>query len=75
MSAQLQSAPNNLLTDDQAAALLGIKPQTLAAWRMTGRYALPYLRVGRCVRYRPADIEAWLTSRRVGVNQSEMQLV
>jgi excisionase family DNA binding protein len=67
--AELQSPvtnPNELLTDEQAAALLGVKPQTLAAWRMSGRYGLPFLKIGRLVRYRRGDLERWLESRRTG---------
>ena len=60
------TAVEKLLNDDQAADLLGIRPQTLAVWRMTGRHSLPFVRVGRAVRYRMSDLLAWLDSRTVG---------
>ena len=41
-----------LLSRREAAELLGVKPQTLAAWHITGRYGLPLVKVGRSVRYR-----------------------
>lgn len=59
------SMESELLTRPQAADYLGVKPDTLAVWSCTHRYALPYLKVGRAVRYRKADLDAWLDSRRV----------
>jgi excisionase family DNA binding protein len=56
----------DLFTPEQAANYLGLKPQTLANWRMTGRYQLPFLRCGRLIKYRSADLDQWLESRRVG---------
>ncbi|MDX1945238.1 MAG: helix-turn-helix domain-containing protein [Pirellulaceae bacterium] len=55
----------SLLTREQAAEYLGIKPQTLSVWASTGRYSLPMVRVGRCVRYRVADLERFIESRTV----------
>jgi len=52
-----------LLDDKSAAALLDVTPGTLSVWRSTGRYALPFLKVGRKVRYRRADLLAWLDER------------
>jgi excisionase family DNA binding protein len=52
-----------LLEPGQAAALLGIGVDTLAAWRHTGRVKLPYVRVGnRLVRYRKGDIDALIAA-------------
>ena len=53
-----------LLTEVQAAELLTLKPETLSVWRSTKRYALPYLKVGRSIRYRRSDIEKFLEQRR-----------
>ena len=57
--------PRALLTEAQAAELLGVKAQTLSVWRCTGRWNLPYVKVGTAVRYRPSDLEAWITARTV----------
>jgi excisionase family DNA binding protein len=54
-----------LLTRREAAAYLGVRPETLAVWHCTGRYRLPVVKVGRAVRYRLADLEAWLAARTV----------
>ena len=55
-----------LLTADQAAEYIGVKPQTLAIWRSTGRYSLPFLKVGRLIKYRRENLEKWLESRSRG---------
>ncbi len=56
-----------LLSEQQAAELLGVKPTTLQVWRSTKRYALAYIKVGRNVRYRTSACQAFLESRTVGV--------
>ena len=55
---------SDVLNTTEAAEYLGFQPQTLAIWRTTGRYGLPFLKCGRLVRYRRADLDAWLASRR-----------
>lgn len=59
----LIAAGSDLLDDKAAAALLDVSPGTLSVWRTTGRYALPFLKIGRKVRYRRADLLAWMESR------------
>jgi hypothetical protein len=53
----------DLLSPEQAAAFLDTSPGTLSVWRSTGRYALPFLKIGRKVRYRKGDLLAWMASR------------
>jgi len=53
----------DLLDEQGAAQLLTVAPGTLGVWRSTGRYNLPFLKVGRAVRYRRADLVAWLEKR------------
>lgn len=53
----------DLLSDKAAAAVLDVSPGTLSVWRSTGRYGLPFLKIGRKVRYRRADLQAWMESR------------
>ena len=52
-----------LLDEKQAAELLTVSPGTLSVWRSTGRYNLPFVKVGRMVRYRLSDLDAWLDAR------------
>jgi len=60
---------NQLRTETEAARVLDIKPGTLQVWRSTKRYPLPYVKVGRLVRYRQSDLEAFLNGRLVGAAQ------
>ena len=52
-----------LLDEKEAARFLDNSPGTLSVWRSTGRYNLPFIKIGRNVRYRRADLEAWLEKR------------
>ena len=53
------------LQDESAISkLLDCEVKTLQAWRCRGG-GPPFIRVGRLVRYRPQDVEAWIESRRV----------
>lgn len=52
-----------------AAAYLGVKPTTLAMWRSTKRYPLPYIKVGRLVQYRKNHLDAFLANRTVDVSE------
>ena len=50
-----------LLTRREAAAFLGVAPQTLAIWRSADRYDLPVVKVGRLSKYRREDLERFLS--------------
>ena len=52
-----------LLTREQAAAYLGLKPQTLASWVVRHIQGPPFIKVGRSVRYRRTDLDRWLDSQ------------
>lgn len=55
-----------LLTSEQAAAYLGVSSGTLEVWRCTKRYHLPFIKVGRLVRYRKSDLDSFLDRRTIG---------
>lgn len=57
------ASPRQLLSANEAAEYLGVVPGSLAVWRSTGRYALPWVAVGRLVKYRLQDLDLWLASR------------
>jgi excisionase family DNA binding protein len=46
------------LTTQELADRLGISLNTIKYWRATGQGPV-YMRVGKHVRYRVADVEAW----------------
>ena len=52
-----------LLTQGQVACLVGVSEKAMEGWRYKGG-GPPYIRISsRCIRYRRADLEAWLDSR------------
>ncbi len=64
MSAEAVSDP--LRDEVESAQYLGVKPTTLQIWRLTKRYPLPYIKVGRLVRYRQSALDAFLSQRTRG---------
>ncbi len=58
-----------LLTRKEAAAYLGIAEMTLSIWKSTGRYNLPVVKVGRLVRYKKSDLDAFIDRRTTGGTQ------
>jgi len=53
----------DLLTDEEAGQFLNVSPGTLSVWRTTGRYGLPFVKIGHKVRYRRSDLVEWLEKR------------
>lgn len=52
-----------LLDTTQAAEYLGgLQPNTLEGWRVSGR-GVPFVKIGRLVRYRTEDLDAYLTAQ------------
>ena len=58
--------PDRLINPDEAADILGTTPGTLSVWRCQRRYDLPYVKVGKSVRYRLSAVWAFINSRTVG---------
>lgn len=56
----LFSPSSDLLTREQAAQYLGVTSSTLAVWACTHRYHLPFVKIGRLVKYRRTDLEAFI---------------
>lgn len=53
-----------LLTPQEVSSILTIDVETLNKWRHHKRYNLPYIKAGRLIRYRPEDLNTFITSRR-----------
>ena len=49
-----------LLTRKEAAEVLDCKESTLALWKCTKRYPLPYVKIGKNVRYRLSDLKKFI---------------
>src|SRR5262245_6986650 len=56
--------PDQLLTQEQAATHIGVKPPTLASWRHYGK-GPSYIKVGRSCFYKMADVEHWLNEQAI----------
>ena len=59
-----------LLTAEQVAEWTGLSLDTLAQWRSQGR-GIPYLKIGRAVRYDPSDVQEYLRGCRVSVSDTQ----
>lgn len=53
-------AQNELITPEETARVLGVSVGTLAVWRSTGRYDIPFVKTGRSVKYKAADIQLFI---------------
>jgi hypothetical protein len=54
-----------LLNPPATAEFLSVSKIALAGWRCSKRYSLPYIKISRLVRYRQADLVAFLESHYV----------
>lgn len=58
----LPADPDVLLDAKQVARIINMSPKFVEGRRVRGG-GIPYIKVGRYVRYRRNDVEAWLDSR------------
>ena len=65
-TATLPAPISDLVSPIVAAQFLGVTVGTLAVWRCARRYPLPYTKIGKSVKYRLRDLEAFARSRTVG---------
>ncbi len=57
-----------LLKQKEAAQILGVKPNTLAMWRLTGKVNLTYIKLGGNIRYRVSDLDDFINQ---GITQKQ----
>jgi excisionase family DNA binding protein len=63
MNTNQQAEIHRLLwTCREAAAALNVSERTL--WKLTNEGDIPCVRIGRAVRYDPADIRAWIDAQK-----------
>jgi excisionase family DNA binding protein len=67
-----KSPEKNLLNNKEAAAYIGVLPKTLEIWRCTKRYPIPFIKVGRLVKYRKSDLDAFLDQRTIGKGEANV---
>ncbi len=49
-----------IITTEEAAKLISTPAKSLSKWRSTGEHNIPYIKIGRNVRYRTADLRKWI---------------
>ena len=55
---------DRMLSVKEAAALIGMRPQTLDKWRSAGNPNAPaFCRVGRSCRYKLSTLRAWMANQ------------
>lgn len=57
---------DDLLNRSEAAEYLGVSEKTLAIWKSTGRYNLPFIKLGRLIRYRKFELDEFVEGFRRG---------
>lgn len=66
MAFQHLSFDIDTLTDTEGAStLLAIPAATLIKWRSTGEVRIPFVRIGRQIKYRTRDLKAFIESSTV----------
>jgi hypothetical protein len=50
----------SLVSPEHAADYLSVTTRTLANWRSRGFPNVPFSKIGRCVRYRLSDLDAYI---------------
>jgi excisionase family DNA binding protein len=70
-SSNLHQTPKLLLTTTEVAELLGIGKSTLEQDRLYGRLRIPFIRLGRSIKYKRADVEAYIENLKSFTNTSE----
>ena len=57
---------DKLLSAGQTAELLGIKEATLAQKRWRGDHSLPWVKLGKVIRYKVTDIQNYISINTIG---------
>jgi len=55
-----------LINDKEVAGMLGIGLSTLQRWK--AKRVIPFIKIGKTVKYSPSEIMAWLENQKVAVN-------
>lgn len=59
-----------LLNPREVSEILGVSEETLSVWRCNKTYDIPYIKVGRLVKYKQCDIDSFIESRRQVIHES-----
>ena len=57
--------PESIITEVDAASILGLSPYTLRSWRQQARSPLAFYKIGGAIRYKENEVLALLSNSRV----------
>ena len=64
-------SPDQLVSEKEAAQILTLQPTTLRDWRCRQSQTLPYVKLGRSIRYRRSDLLAFIDAQTHGAFDSD----
>ena len=60
-------SPEKLMTTEEVARILNVKPQTLCLWRSRGNRGPSYQKISDSVRYKHDEVREWINAQTVTV--------
>jgi excisionase family DNA binding protein len=73
LPSEMSLPAERLLTEKEVSAVLNVKLSCLRRWRFENR-ELPFVRVGRLVRYRPADVKQFVSYNIQKLSNTKMEI-
>ena len=61
-----QLPSSQLLNEKEVASILAVQQKTLTSWRHTKRVEIPFVKIGRSVKYRVDDLRTFVEANRQG---------
>ncbi|MGY6627235.1 MAG: helix-turn-helix transcriptional regulator [Oceanicaulis sp.] len=62
-SAANENQPEPFVTTEEVASFLSLTPAAIKKWRHRGDLPFPAYSVGRAIRYRLSEVQAWVLSQ------------
>lgn len=59
------------LNEKEVASIIGVQHKTLTTWRHTKRVDIPFVKIGRSVKYKVSDLRAFVEANRQASSQKE----
>jgi hypothetical protein len=66
-----QLPSSQLLNEREVASILAVQQKTLTSWRHTKRVEIPFVKIGRSVKYRVSDLRTFVEANRQGSDFKE----
>lgn len=66
MSKAISLNDDLIVNTQEAAQLIRTPEKSLIKWRSTGEHNIPFIKIGRNVRYRTTDLRKWIDAHTQG---------